>query len=215
MLRPGNPQFGPFPPGPDSRFGRETGREFPIPDSAGIGNREIPRFPTRPGNGKRGPDWPQIGKSENWKPCGCEYSRHNPRLDVALSPSIAGPGPADGGWRLGRGDGGLWDGLSDDVDPNFNVTRESGIGPPVSRGDFPGPTRIPDWRGRFRESGIGPFPDSAGTGNRGPGGGTGTPARAHRAGGISVASPNASTAKAGPAAWHSAHDHDNLNLPVQ
>ncbi len=38
---------------PDSRlgFGRETGRETPIPDSAGIGNREIPRFPIRPGPG--------------------------------------------------------------------------------------------------------------------------------------------------------------------
>ncbi len=36
----------------DSRFGRrETGRESPIPDSAGIGNREIPRFPIRPGPG--------------------------------------------------------------------------------------------------------------------------------------------------------------------
>jgi hypothetical protein len=48
---------------PDSRFGRETGRELPIPDRPGIGNREIPRFPIRPGHGNRGPDWPQIGKS--------------------------------------------------------------------------------------------------------------------------------------------------------
>jgi hypothetical protein len=31
------------------RFGRETGRESPIPDSAG--NREVPRFPIRPGPG--------------------------------------------------------------------------------------------------------------------------------------------------------------------
>ena len=48
---------------PDSRFGRESGRESPIPDSAEIGNREIPRFPIWPGIGNRGPDWPQIGKS--------------------------------------------------------------------------------------------------------------------------------------------------------
>ncbi len=40
---------------PDSRFGKETEREFPIPDSAGNGNREFPRFPIRPGNGC-GPD---------------------------------------------------------------------------------------------------------------------------------------------------------------
>ena len=42
---------------PDSRFGRETGRESPIPDSAGTGNRaQIPRFPIRPGPGlERGP----------------------------------------------------------------------------------------------------------------------------------------------------------------
>ena len=53
---------------PDSRFGQETGREFPIPDRPGIGNRETGRFPIRPGNGNRGPDWPQIGKSGI--PCG-------------------------------------------------------------------------------------------------------------------------------------------------
>jgi len=39
---------------PDSRFGRETGRESPIRDSAGSGNREIPRFPFRPQIGKSG-----------------------------------------------------------------------------------------------------------------------------------------------------------------
>ncbi len=53
---------------PDSRFGRESprgGNSSPIPDSAGTGNREIPRFPIWPGIGNRGPDgdWPQIGKS--------------------------------------------------------------------------------------------------------------------------------------------------------
>ncbi len=53
---------------PDSRFGRETEREFPIPDRPGIGNRETGRFPIRPGTGNRGPDWPQIGKSGI--PCG-------------------------------------------------------------------------------------------------------------------------------------------------
>ncbi len=44
---------------PHSRFGRETRRESPIPDpeSAGIGNLEIPRFPIRPpGTGIRGPE---------------------------------------------------------------------------------------------------------------------------------------------------------------
>ena len=40
----------PVPPIPDLAAG-ETGRESPIPDSAGIGNREIPRFPIRPGPG--------------------------------------------------------------------------------------------------------------------------------------------------------------------
>ncbi len=34
---------------PDSRFDRETGRKPLIPDSAGIGNRETPRFRIRPG----------------------------------------------------------------------------------------------------------------------------------------------------------------------
>jgi hypothetical protein len=92
---------------PDSRFGRESGREFPVPDSAGNGNREIPRFPIRPGNGNRGPDWPQLGKSGI--PCARgEYIWHDPGLDVALSPSNADSGlpppsffncqgPADGG----------------------------------------------------------------------------------------------------------------------
>ena len=70
---------------PDSRFGGETGREPPFPDSAG--------------NGKRGPDWPQIGKS-GMPLCAstagaplCEYSlqtlarssSQGLRLDVALS----------------------------------------------------------------------------------------------------------------------------------
>jgi hypothetical protein len=163
------------------------------------------------------------------------------------------------GWRLGRGDGGLWDGLfgrcRPKAGPRPNDTS-SRIGNRIPRFPVWGGFQVPDSRfpiGREsgignRSSGNGPFPDSAGTGNRGPGGGTGTPARhgrrgfpglgwlvqgptsvsgvqyrdtgtlpAHRAGGISVAaaSPNASTAKAGPAAWHSAHDHDNLNQPVQ
>ena len=58
----------------------ETGHpRFPV-DSAGIGNREIPRFPIRSGNGKRGPDcqWPQIGKSgipSGCTECGREHSR--------------------------------------------------------------------------------------------------------------------------------------------
>ena len=51
----------PVPPIPDLAGNR--GRESPIPDSAEIGNREIPRFPIWPGIGNRGPDWPQIGKS--------------------------------------------------------------------------------------------------------------------------------------------------------
>jgi hypothetical protein len=51
----------PVPPIPDLAGNR--GRESPIPDSAEIGNREIPRFPIWPGNGNRGPDSPQIGKS--------------------------------------------------------------------------------------------------------------------------------------------------------
>ena len=71
---------------PDSRFGRESGRESPIPDSAGIGNREIPRFPIWPGIGNRGPDWP---KSGNRAYPLCEYIMHDPGLDVALSPSNA------------------------------------------------------------------------------------------------------------------------------
>ena len=40
---------------PDSRFGRESGRESPIPDSAGIGKQESP-IPDLAGNGNRGPD---------------------------------------------------------------------------------------------------------------------------------------------------------------
>ncbi len=58
------PGLGRVPPIPDLA-GKFTEREFLIPDSAGNGNREIPRFPLmiRPGNGNRGPDWPQIGKS--------------------------------------------------------------------------------------------------------------------------------------------------------
>jgi hypothetical protein len=43
---------------PHSRFGRETGRESPIPDSAEIRNREIPpAFPDSAGTrtGNRGP----------------------------------------------------------------------------------------------------------------------------------------------------------------
>jgi hypothetical protein len=51
LPRPGNPQF----PSPRFRSGWETGRESPIPDSAGIGNRETPRFPIRPGPGIRVP----------------------------------------------------------------------------------------------------------------------------------------------------------------
>jgi hypothetical protein len=51
---------------PHSRFGRETGTSG-IPDSSSrlrpeSGNREPP-FPDSAGNGNRGPDWPQIGKS--------------------------------------------------------------------------------------------------------------------------------------------------------
>jgi hypothetical protein len=102
--RPGNPQF-PFPrlkfpilPGigegiPDSRFDWESGKHG-IPDS---------RF---------GRESPGIGDAPL-----CEYIMHDPGLDVALGPRNVDSGllptlrPADGGWRLGRGDGGLWDGL--------------------------------------------------------------------------------------------------------
>jgi hypothetical protein len=80
-------------PPPDSRIGRETGMELPIPDSAGNGNREIPHFPDSAGNGNRRPDWPQIGKSEI--PCRVSHGTagmkpHDPALDVALSPSNCG-----------------------------------------------------------------------------------------------------------------------------
>ncbi len=82
-------------PPPDSRIGRETGRELPIPDSAGNGNREIPRFPDSAGNGNRRPDWPQIGKSEipcrvSTAPPLAGMKPHDPALDVALSPSNCG-----------------------------------------------------------------------------------------------------------------------------
>jgi hypothetical protein len=62
----------PVPPIPD--LAGKRGRESPIPDSAGIGNREIPRFPIGRKSGNRG------------IPCGCEYSKHDPGLDAALSP---------------------------------------------------------------------------------------------------------------------------------
>jgi hypothetical protein len=65
--RPRNPQLE-F-PSPRFPIWPGTGRELPIPDSAGNGNREIPRFPDSAGNGNRGPDWPQIGKSGDTLPC--------------------------------------------------------------------------------------------------------------------------------------------------
>jgi hypothetical protein len=93
-----------------------------------------------------------------------------------------------GGWRLGRGDhdGGLWNGVFGRCRPKFtSLGNREFIGSPVSPG-FGGISRFPIPR-RFklvghpsRESGNGPGPfpdnlngpDSAGTGNRGPGGGT-------------------------------------------
>jgi hypothetical protein len=38
----------PNPRPPDSRFGRESGREFPIPDRPGIGNRAVSSLPQHP-----------------------------------------------------------------------------------------------------------------------------------------------------------------------
>jgi hypothetical protein len=74
--------------------------------------------------------------------------------------------------------------FSDDVDPNFDAEARPQQGPSVEMtvrnresdprfsrfwGDFPGDSRLPIGReSGNRES---PFPDSAGTGNRGPGGG--------------------------------------------
>jgi hypothetical protein len=67
---------------PDSRFGRETGTEFPIPDRPGIGNRPgNPPFPDSAGKRESGPRLAanrEIGDTPRR-----EYSRHDPGLDVA------------------------------------------------------------------------------------------------------------------------------------
>jgi hypothetical protein len=133
---------------------------FPIWQGIGDSRRESRReFPIRRGIGES----PAIPLST----LPCEYSSHDSGLDVALyavSPSNCGfcvhqspppqlvklPFERTRRWksRLGRGDGGLWGGQWQWGNPKF-----------------PGPIR--------RESGNreSPFPDSAGTGNRGPDGG--------------------------------------------
>jgi hypothetical protein len=56
----------PVAPIPDFKVGPETGRESPIPDSAGIGNREMPRFPIRPGPGIAVPGPGPPGGGNRW-----------------------------------------------------------------------------------------------------------------------------------------------------
>jgi hypothetical protein len=71
---------------PDSRFGRETGRESPFPDPAGIGKPPFPDHDSA-GNGKRrGPRLAANREIGDAPPC--EYSGHDPGPDVALSPSM-------------------------------------------------------------------------------------------------------------------------------
>ncbi len=169
---------------PDSRFGRETGREFPVPDSAGNGNREIPgpRFPIRPGNGNRGPDWPQLGKSGI--PCGVStfgtilgwmLPKNLPYVlqmqpEILASPHLPSSTAKDRPMEDGDSDTEMADygtDFSDDVDPNFDASSLPGhsrIGnriPPFSRfwGGFPD-SRVAG----NRESGNGPFPVRPGTG---------------------------------------------------
>ncbi len=124
---------------PDSRFGRESGRESPIPDSAEIGNREIPRFPAIwPGIGNRGPDWPQIGKSGIPLRVSTSCTILS-GLDVALSPSNADSGlpphfnclncqdrPMEDDSDREMADYGT--GFSDDVDRNFDALRTCACG---------------------------------------------------------------------------------------
>jgi hypothetical protein len=135
--RAGSPQF-PFP-----RFGRETGGESPIPDFAGIGNREIPRFPIRPGpgiavpgpgSGSRGP--PGI----SWPACRAFTVRLSPQtlnLNWKLSTRVA-PGSA----QLPPGVVGL---LQDQPEPG------PGLGPPG-----PGSLRVrlSRWRRRRALRGV-------------------------------------------------------------
>ena len=136
VSRPGKPQF-PFPrfriwPGNgEGRIGKRGGNpRFPTRPESGTGNREIPRFLIRPGTGNGAP----IGcKSGNRDTLRVRVQQARPSvargLDVASSgsfkcrfwpPSLSFlncqcNGPADGGWRLRRGDedrdGGLLDGF--------------------------------------------------------------------------------------------------------
>ena len=75
----------PNPRSPDSRFYRETGRESPIPGSAGIGKQGIPdsRFGRERESGSRLAANREIGDHDT--PLR-EYIMHDPGLDVALSP---------------------------------------------------------------------------------------------------------------------------------
>jgi hypothetical protein len=85
---------------PHSRFGRETGRKSPFPDSARTGKQGTPVSPAdSAGNGNRGPSpdcqWPQIGKSGI--PLCVSTSTACTilgQLDVALSPRNADSGPS-------------------------------------------------------------------------------------------------------------------------
>jgi hypothetical protein len=96
---------------PDSRFGRETGREFPIPDRPGIGNRESGNAPFPDSAGKRESGSRLAANREIGDTLRCEYSC-TAGLDVAskvlqmqilASPHLPSlkffncQGPADGG----------------------------------------------------------------------------------------------------------------------
>ena len=70
-------------------LGNRGNRRFPIPDSAGIGKQGIPdsRFCRERESGSRLAANRKIGDTRL-----CEYSMHDPGLDVALSPSNADSG---------------------------------------------------------------------------------------------------------------------------
>jgi hypothetical protein len=78
--RPGNPQF-PFPLIPGLAGKRGGNPRFPIRPGTGIGNLKSPvsRFGRKP-QGKRGPDWPQIGKSGIALRCELNYNPIKLRL---------------------------------------------------------------------------------------------------------------------------------------
>ncbi len=176
--RPGNPQF-PFPRFPiwprngegisDSRLGRE--RESgnpPFPDSAG--KRE---------SGPRLAANREIGGTLR-----CEYSSHDPTLDVAMSPSIADSACTSGlppafstakrtlRWRMPtrtrrwRTMGRTFRTMSTQtlMKRHCDSILESGIGSPVFPFFFG-----PDWPGIGNRE-IPRFPIRPGTGSRGPGG---------------------------------------------